>query len=292
MKLIKPLITYLAAEMPKVSSYLNNNKMSRFRTFEISNPQFESNNLRFITVKTPNLKGRGDICVFVPPSISKTEVLPIVILLHGVYGSAWSWAHSGGVHLKVKELIETGELPPMILVMPSDGLWGDGSGYLQHNGYNFEKWIIEDVVDAVVESIDGADSTSPLFISGLSMGGFGALRIGAKYGPKFKAMSGLSSITSLPQMKLFVEEHLKNYLPLNVIDEDLLATFKQYQGQLPAMRFDCGVHDPLINHNRDLHHKMQKEGILHTYEEYAGGHEWSYWSTHITCSLKFFAEQL
>ncbi|WP_426670254.1 alpha/beta hydrolase [Mucilaginibacter sp. McL0603] len=285
-------MTYLAAEMPKVSSYLNNSKMSRFRTFEISNPQFESNNLRFITVKTPNLKGRGDICVFVPPSISKTDVVPIVILLHGVYGSAWSWAHSGGVHLKVKELIENGELPPMILAMPSDGLWGDGSAYLHHNGYNFEKWIIEDVVDAVVESIDGADSSSPLFISGLSMGGFGALRIGAKYGLKFKAMSGLSSITSLPQMKLFVEEHLKCYLPLNVVDEDLFATFKQYQDQLPPMRFDCGIHDPLINHNRDLHHKMQKEGILHTYEEYPGGHEWSYWSAHIIYSLNFFAEQL
>ena len=110
------------------------------------------------------------------------------------------------MHLKAKELIENGELPPMILVMPSDGLWGDGSAYLQHNGYNFEKWITEDVVDAVVESIDGADSSSPLFISGLSMGGFGALRIGAKYGSRFKAMSGLSSMTSLPQMKLFVEE--------------------------------------------------------------------------------------
>jgi putative tributyrin esterase len=93
-------------------------------------------------------------------------------------------------------------------------------------------------------------------------------------------------------MKLFVEEHLKNYLPLNVVDEDLFATFKQYHDQLPPMRFDCGIYDPLINYNRDLHHKMQKEGILHTYEEYPGGHEWSYWSAHIIYSLKFFAAQL
>jgi len=80
--------------------------MSKFRTVEISNPKFESNNLRFITVKTPNLKGRGDICVYVPSDIRFTQALPIVILLHGVYGSAWSWAHSGGVHLKVNELIK------------------------------------------------------------------------------------------------------------------------------------------------------------------------------------------
>src|SRR6266566_2995691 len=98
MNFIKPLMTYLEAEMPKVSSYLNDSKMPRFKTVEISSPQFEANGLRFITVKTSNLKGRGDICVYAPSQIEKTDVLPVVILLHGVYGSAWSWAYSAGVH--------------------------------------------------------------------------------------------------------------------------------------------------------------------------------------------------
>ena len=271
---------------------MNNDEMPRFRTIEISNPQYEANHLRFITVKTPNLKGRGDICVFVPPTVNKNDIAPVVILLHGVYGSAWSWAHSGGVHLRVNELIKQGALPPMILVMPSDGLWGDGSAYLGHSNFDFEKWIIDDVINAVTAKIDGAHTSSPLFISGLSMGGFGALRIGAKYGQKFKAISGLSSITSLPQMKLFVEESLKSYLPTDVIDEDLLATFKHYRHQLPPMRFDCGTNDLLISYNRDLHRKMEKEGILHIYNEYPGSHEWPYWSEHVITSLKFFAAQL
>jgi S-formylglutathione hydrolase FrmB len=180
----------------------------------------------------------------------------------------------------------------MILAMPSDGLWGDGSAYLPHNSYDFEKWITEDVPDAVNQSINGASRKSPLFISGLSMGGFGALRIGAKYGPRFKAISGLSSITSLPQMKLFVEESLKSYIQSNAMDEDLLATFKNYRHHLPPIRFDCGSSDTLINYNRKLHKEMEKEGLLHIYEEYSGGHEWSYWSEHIITSLKFFAAQL
>lgn len=285
-------MTYLKAETPKGSSYSTNYTMPGFRTLEISNPQYESNNLRFITVKTPNLNGRGDICVYVPPNTQKTDTLPVVILLHGVYGSAWSWAHSSGVHLKANELIKRGELPPMILVMPSDGLWGDGSAYLPHNNYNFENWIIDDVINATIESIDGANDNSPLFISGLSMGGFGALRIGSKYGNRFTAISGLSSITSLPQMKLFVQESLKSYMQQNIIDEDLISTFKQYRYQLPPIRFDCGTSDLLINHNRELHRKMEKEGILHIYEEYPGGHEWPYWSEHVITTLKFFAEQL
>lgn len=262
--------------------------MSKFRTLEISSPRYENNNLRFITVKTPNLKGRGDIIVYEPP-FDNTDNLPVVILLHDVHGSSWSWPFNTGVHLQVNELIKQKILPPMILVMPSDGLWGDGSAYLPNTCYNFEKWIAEDVIDAVTEGISGASKRSPLFIAGMSMGGFGALRIGAKYGFKFRAAAGLSSITSLPQMKFFVEESLKSYIQTNVADEDLLTTFKQYRYQLPAIRFDCGEKDILVKYNRELHKKMEREGFIHTYEELPGGHEWAYWSQYIVRTLQFFA---
>jgi len=266
--------------------------MPRFKTLEISNPDFENNNLRFVTVKTPNLKGRGDICVYAPPGAVNTDNLPVVILLHGVYGSAWSWPYNSGVHLRVHELIEQGVLPPMVIAMPSDGMWGDGSAFLPVDGYNFEKWIAEDVPDALAECIKGATKKSPLFIAGMSMGGFGALRIGAKYGYKFKAISGHSSITSLPQIKFFAEESLKNYAQDDITDEDVFETFLRYRKQLPPVRFDCGTGDLLINYNRALHKKMDKEGMLHLYVENPGGHEWPYWTEHVIQSLRFFASYL
>src|ERR1700761_4160305 len=101
--------------------------MSKFRTIEVSDPQFENDNLRLMTVKSANLKGRGDVCVYVPAETKATHTLPIVLLLHGVYGSAWSWPLRTGVHLLADKMIKAGELPPMIIAMPSDGLWGDGS---------------------------------------------------------------------------------------------------------------------------------------------------------------------
>lgn len=266
--------------------------MPAFTTLEISNPNFENDNLRFVTVKTCNLKGRGDICVYVPPGVNAVDTLPIVILLHGVHGSAWSWAYSGGIHLKANEMIQKGELPPMIIAMPSDGLWGDGSAFLPLNGYNFEKWIAEDVPKALRESIIGAKISSPLFISGLSMGGFGALRIGAKYGRQFRAISAHSSITSLPQIKFFAAEPLKSYAQDDIVDEDVFETFLHYRDQLPPVRFDCGTNDLLINYNRILHKKMTKEGMPHYFEENPGEHEWTYWSKHIISSLKFFAAHL
>jgi putative tributyrin esterase len=266
--------------------------MSKFKTLEISDSRFESDNLRFMTVKTSNLKGRGDICIFVPPDIQFDQTLPVVILLHGVYGSAWNWAYNTGVHLQAHEMIKRRELPPMVIAMPSDGLWGDGSAYLPHNGYNFEKWIAMDVFDALEEKIIGVQKHSPLFIAGLSMGGFGALRIGAKYGYKFKGISGHSSITNLVQMKLFIEEGLSNFVQEDQIDNDVFKTFLQYRVHLPPIRFDCGSSDQLIEYNRKLHRQMQQDGIEHVYEEHAGAHEWSYWAEHIGQSLRFFAKQL
>ncbi|RYE17597.1 MAG: esterase family protein, partial [Sphingobacteriales bacterium] len=97
--------------------------MSKFRTINSSAHVEGLEHIRFITVKTLNLKGRGDICVFVPPGIEAGQSLPIVILMHGVYGSAWNWVYNGHVHLSALEMIANGEIPPMLIAMPSDGLW-------------------------------------------------------------------------------------------------------------------------------------------------------------------------
>ncbi len=259
-----------------------------FRTTEISDPQFETNNLRFITVKAKNLKGRGDICVFVPP-VKNAENLPLVILLHGVYGSAWVWSHKAGVHRTAWEMIQNKEIPPIVIAMPSDGLWGDGSGYLAHNQKDFEKWIVEDVPNAVIQNIPSVSTTSELFISGLSMGGFGALRLGIKYAKKFKGISAHSSITDIAQMPLFVEESTKNYEQEDERENSVLGVLEKYGGAIPKLRFDCGTQDDLISYNRELHAALEKKEVNHVYDEFSGAHEWSYWGKHVKKSLLFFS---
>ncbi|MGB5434478.1 MAG: alpha/beta hydrolase-fold protein [Maribacter sp.] len=264
---------------------------SKFRTTEISNPEFEANNLRFITVKTSNLQGRGDICVFVPPGRNLKDV-PIVTLLHGVYGSAWIWAHKAGVHFTALQLLEEGLIKPMVLAMPSDGLWGDGSAYLPLNNKNFENWIVDDVIEAVIENIDCTSHTSELFISGLSMGGYGALRLGAKYPTKYKAISGHSSITHKNQMSLFVEEGVSNYDQKNPMEEGVFELLLKNKSDLPYLRFDCGKDDVLIQHNRKLHQDLKRYGIPHQYQEFEGKHEWPYWEEHIKETLLFFSGKM
>ena len=258
-----------------------------FRTTEISDPRFESDNLRFITVKTNNLKGRGDICVFVPP-IENVANLPLVILLHGVYGSAWVWSQKAGVHRTAWEMMQKGTIQPMVIAMPSDGLWGDGSAYLPHRQNDYEKWIVEDVPLAVKQNIAQVSSTSNWFISGLSMGGFGALRLGIKYFEKFKAISAHSAITDIEQMPLFVEEATENYRQIPEQENSLIAMLSHQNLNLPKIRFDCGLDDDLLEANRTLHGHLKKAQIEHIYQEFPGAHEWSYWQEHIKDSLLFF----
>src|SRR6266446_4773753 len=115
-----------------------------FRTFEQSEAEMPMDGLSFLTVKSAALGQRADITLWAPRGAVVEPATPIVLLLHGVYGSHWAWALKGGVHLTAQRLISADAIPPMVICMPSDGLWGDGSGYVSHRAKNFERWIVEE----------------------------------------------------------------------------------------------------------------------------------------------------
>ena len=243
---------------------------------------------QILTVKSPSLNKRADITVFNPKTKEVLgKSLPLVILLHGVYGTHWSWSLKGKVHQILQKLIEEKRVRPMVLAMPSDGLFGDGSGYVPHKTEDYEKWIVQDVVLAVKEKNENIDDYSPVFITGLSMGGFGALRLGAKYPHLFRGFSGLSSITHFDQMAFFLEdfEDLKDH----ALEQDgVLDWMLLNKNHLSPFRFDCGREDLLIEQNRSLHQALLENDIPHIYEENEGKHEWDYWTNHIEKSILFF----
>lgn len=261
-----------------------------FRTIEISNPDYLGDGISFVTVKSAALRRRADISFYVPPGI-KAQKLPVVILLHGVYGSHWAWLFKGGAHRVLDRLIEDEGLPPMMLAMPSDGLWGDGTGYVRHADADYSRWIVNEVPEAAA-MVEPNTTDAHRFICGLSMGGYGALRLGALHSEKFAGISAHSSITEPAQMQGFVEETREQF---DLVEEgplEVLACLTTNAHRLPPLRFDCGVSDVLIEHNRHLHAELDRAGLKHTYQEFPGGHEWAYWHEHLADSLRFFASQL
>lgn len=263
--------------------------MPRFRTIEISDPLYERDNLRDVTIKSPALRGRGDITLFVPPGIASQKNIPVAILLHGVFGSHWAWSLKGGAHKTALALIESKTIRPIVLAMPSDGLFGDGSGYIKHFA-DYEAWIMSDVVDAAREVVQQTVG-GKIFLSGLSMGGFGAMRLGARHAGKVAAISAHSSSTHLDQLAKFIEEPLSAYGNLSDSEKSVAHAILSAGKSLPPLRFDCGVDDILIENNRALHQTLLDKKIPHAYHEFPGGHTWDYWRDHLTDTLKFFEKQ-
>lgn len=257
-----------------------------FRTIEISDPRFERQGLRHLTVKSAALRGRADLTVWSPPDVAPAA---LVILLHGVYGSHWCWALKAGAHRTAARLIATGEIPPLALAMPSDGLRGDGSGYVRHgDGIDFERWIVEEVPAAARAALPALPGDAALYLTGLSMGGFGALRLGAKHHARFAGISAHSSITQVSEWASFVEEEIDSY-GVAIEDASALEALEGAGSSLPPVRFDCGTGDGLIESNRALHRALTKLSIPHVYDEFAGGHDWPYWEAHIEDTFRFFA---
>ena len=258
----------------------------RFLNAQLSRPIPGNENLRFLSFRSDALRGRGDVVLFSPPGVEKLNGLPLLLLLHGVYGCQWNWWLNGDIDSVANNMLRDGTTIPMMIAMPSDGRWGDGSGYVPHADADYEKWIVDDVPNCLRELFPQLHPEKFL-IAGLSMGGYGALRLGMKYAPRVQAISAHSSITQVAQLSRFIPFPAQAFQYAGEVDTDLLHWAETNRDHLPPLRFDCGTEDPLIEVNRELHLALTRMSIPHDYQEFHGGHDWPYWTEHIRQTLAF-----
>lgn len=261
------------------------------RHFELSDSRFTREGLHTTTITSPHLCGRGDITFYVPPGANEPSGIPLVILLHGVFGSHWGWSLRGGAHRTAARLLRKRAIPPMVLAMPSDGLHGEGTAYTCHGPCDFESWIVHDVPAVARRVCPRVSKDSPRFIAGLSMGGFGAIRLACRHPRIFTAASGLSSATHLEQLARFLPASAARRRT-RIPDPCLFDLIVRQQRRLPALRFDCGTGDFLLPQNRALHQRLSDARIPHLYQEFPGDHSWPYWERHLEDTLLFFARVL
>jgi S-formylglutathione hydrolase FrmB len=262
-----------------------------FRTVEVSDPALAPEGLVFVTVKSAALGRRADLTLYRPPQAEGRRGVPLVLLLHGVYGSHWAWAFKGGAHHTAQRLIDSGAIPPLVLAMPSDGLWGDGSGYVRHADHDAERWIVDEVPAAAGAALPECDARAPVAIAGLSMGGFAALRLAGRYPQRFCAAAGLSSVTEASQLDAVIAEPRAGWAG-GPADASVLQALRLAGGSLPPLRLDCGTDDHLLPANRALHTALGAAGIAHEYAEHPGGHDWGYWSRRLDDTLRFLGREI
>lgn len=257
---------------------------------EKSNDAYSRANTTLLTLHSSFLAKRETITVYQSGTASSkiSNDTPIIVLLHGVYGAHWAWMELGGAHVVYEQLKQEG-LKDFVLVMPSDGSLWDGSGYLPltHHG-DFEQWIVEDVIQGVIDNIDGVSEQSNVYIAGLSMGGYGALRLGAKYPEKFNGISAHSAVTSLSDLQQFIEYPVSDYQCDFEQEADLNYWLENNAHSLPPLRLDCGKSDSLFESNLQLCKALDDLEISYKFEGLEGSHEWPYWHKNLAKTLWFF----
>lgn len=241
-----------------------------------------------VTQYSRALRRRADCSVFVPPG-KEDAALPLLILMHGVYGSHWNWWALGNLPAIAMEMLAAGEMEPFAIAMPSDGMWGDGSGYVTHRDLDAESWIMDEVAECA-RAVATNVQTERIYLAGLSMGGFGALRLGAKFAARVAGISAHSPVTSLADLREYVQDPASAYRAAGKRDAEVLYWMWRNRADLPPIRFDCGTEDALLESNRALHTALEKARIPHVYEEAPGGHDWPYWKKQVRSTLRFVSE--
>ncbi len=231
--------------------------------------------------------------VVVPDSYKKQKkaAYPVLYLLHGYSGDFRDWL------IKVPDktvLTSLADQYQMIIVTPDGGF---GSWYLDSpldRASQYETFITKELVQEVQTKYRTLTSREGRFISGLSMGGHGALYLSARHSDLYLAaasMSGALDIASIQgdlvkSMETLLGPKAQNYEKF--AQNSVVNMVPQLKASPVKILFDCGVDDFLIESNRELHRRLVIEKVPHEYNERPGAHTWAYWGDALPVHLLFF----
>ncbi|MEZ4986350.1 MAG: alpha/beta hydrolase family protein [Saprospiraceae bacterium] len=220
---------------------------------------------------------------------STPRFYPVVYLLHGYSGNYANW------YERMPELPALASEHQTIIVTPEGG---------------YSSWYVNSYVDStehfftyisqeVPSYIDGHFRTRPeatyRAITGLSMGGHGALSIALQRPEWFGlagSMSGVVNLAPYPD-KWEIDAQLGEYTldSLRWQQHSVMGIAAKPNRNRPHLIIDCGTEDLLVEDNRKLHQLLSDSQIPHTYIERPGNHDWLYWQEALPYHLMFFSDR-
>jgi S-formylglutathione hydrolase FrmB len=140
------------------------------------------------------------------------------------------------------------------------------------------------------------------FAAGLSMGGYGALRLGLARPRQFAAVASLSGALDFVRRlreagksgsrisKAEWDGIAGSERDASGTDSDLYHLARRLAaepGTAPAIYLSCGTEDDLLRDNRAFHRHLDEVGYRHHYAEGPGAHDWAYWDGQIQRVLEW-----
>jgi putative tributyrin esterase len=231
------------------------------------------------------------VWVFTPSSYEAQsgKSYPTVYLLHGWSGSYHQWDDIMGCQ-------KYADRYGFILICP-DGLynsWYINSPAIQESQYS--DFFFLDLVPRI-EKLFRVDKRN-IFITGLSMGGHGALYLFSQKPMIFKAAGSLSGAVDLNAC--YTDYEIPKYLGLkNLTPDKTLLTQYSVFGQLDKIAasgkeiiVNCGTEDQFFKSNEELKVNCDKKGIKIKFVKGPGGHNYPYWKANIGTQIEFFKDRV
>jgi putative tributyrin esterase len=213
---------------------------------------------------------------------------PVLYLLHGLWGSHRDW-------LTRTDLLRATAGLPLIVVLPDAGdSWYVNSATEPEQ--RFEDYIGRDVVawaDATFRTLPRREAR---FIAGLSMGGFGAVRLGLKYPARFAVAGSFSGafggLRQDPEHESIPAAFGPPGSPPRAERHVIERIAAAEPASLPYIYLDCGTADRLLAGSREVAAALQARGAAYEYHEVPGAHDWAYWDRRLPALLRLLAPRL
>lgn len=211
----------------------------------------------------------------------------VMFLLHGLSDNHTMWSRRSSIERYVEGL-------PLIVVMPDTGR-GFYVDPAEH-GPKYGTAIGVELPKIIQTYFKTVGSWS---VTGLSMGGYGALKLAFDRPDLFRSAVSHSGALMFGHFQSNEEnDFTREFRPIlgsNVTGGpfDLYTLAQSLPPELvPALRIDCGVDDFLIDANRAYHQFLVSQSIPHEYEEFSGAHTWEYWDEHVQEAIAFHRKNL
>jgi len=247
-------------------------------------------NVDTIEIKSGYLKKATKFVVIQPSNQNQqnnTQVrYPVVYLLNGYGGDYGQWP------ITTPQLTKTADDLKIIFVCPDGGI---GSWYFDSpidSSIRYESYITKELVPYVDAHFSTKANSKSRAITGLSMGGHGALYLAIRHSDIFGAAgstSGGVDFRAFPNrwdIKKALGEYESN--KERWYEYTVMRQVELLKNNQLALIIDCGIDDFFMPVNRALHEKLLQLKIDHDYIERPGEHNHIYWGSSIDYQILFF----